>query len=322
MIRKTRERVQLRHAGWAWLGRKFFLACLLLAVIGSFSCAKEGNKTTSGGRTSSGSRRTTGVLTVQIVPGSPTVTTDLQALYTGAGKAVYQWARNGEALSGETGDKLSKGLFSKGDTVSVTVTSGGKTGTASVVIGNTPPKVVSVPFSPDAIHAGEDITVAPVGYDADGDEVRFHYTWSINGQELFEDSPVLAGNRFKRGDTVALTVVPSDEDGPGAPFVSQNMVIPDAAPQIVSSPPDVHGSVYTYQVKAADPDGDPVSYSLSVAPAGMVISAAGMITWHINEQSAGSHAVEITAKDPAGMKATQKFTLTIGMTEEGTNESK
>ena len=53
--------------------------------------------------------------------------------------------------------------------------------------------------------------------------------------------------------------------GAGPLFASQNMVIPNGAPRILSSPPqEMHGDVYTYRVIAEDPDGDPITFSLAV----------------------------------------------------------
>jgi hypothetical protein len=172
---------------------------------------------------------------------------------------------------------------------------------------------VSVPFSPEALHAGVDITVKPIGFDADGDVVDFHYAWSINGKDISEDSPVLSRDRFKKGDNVTLVVTPFDRDGAGVPFVSRDMIIPNAAPRITSQPPqDFKGEVYTYQVAAEDPDGDAVAFSLAMAPPGMTIdSRKGNITWQLRENSSGTHTVEIVAQDPGGMKTSQKYTLTI-----------
>ena len=51
---------------------------------------------------------------------------------------------------------------------------------------------------------------------------------------------------------------------------------------IVSDPVTtaVAGQPYTYPVKAIDPDNDPLTYSLTTAPAGMTIDpATGLITW-------------------------------------------
>jgi hypothetical protein len=141
----------------------------------------------------------------------------------------------------------------------------------------------------------------------------------VNGNDMVNDSPILTRDHFKRGDKVALTIIPYDREGKGPPFASQNMVIPNGAPRILSSPPqEIHGAVYTYRVIAEDPDGDPITFSLVSAPTGMTIdSNSGVISWPITQESTGNHVVEIAAQDPDGLKTTQKYTLSITLAEGG-----
>lgn len=301
------------------------LVLVLIAALCLAACTKTEKEDSPGLLLRGGQTATpqlqTGKLDVKIVPDLPTVLTELQVVYSGSGTAVYQWRKNRQPLEGENSSQLSKGRFSKGDTISVTVTSGGEQGEASVVIGNSPPTVISVPFSPELIYAGVDISVAPVGSDPDGDSVGFSYHWTINGKDVQEDTPVLNRSLFKRGDKINLIVIPYDREDRGKPFVSQNLIVPNGPPRIVSEPPALHGGAYAYQVIAEDPDGDPLTYSLASAPSGMSIDAGtGVIAWKLDEKSTGVHAIEIVAQDAGGMKATQKFTLTIDMTVGGTNE--
>lgn len=298
------------------------LALVLIAAVALAACTKDGNQTTSGspqreGQTAS-SQPHTGKLDVKILPDAPTVLTDLQALYSGRETATYQWQKDGQPLDGENSLQLSKSRLSKGDRISVVVTAGGEQGDASITIGNSPPEVTSVPFRPENVYAGVDITVAPVGSDPDADAVGFRYHWTINDKEVPEDTPVLKGTLFKRGDKINLIVIPYDQDGEGKPLVSQNMIIPNGPPRIISDPPEFHGGVYTYQVIAEDPDGDPLSYALASAPPGMSVDArTGMIRWNIDEKSAGTHVVEVIAQDPGGLKASQKYSLTMTVTDQG-----
>lgn len=295
---------------------------LLVAAIGLAACTKDAHETGPGplrqeGQTASPQSQT-GTLDVKIVPDAPTVLTDLQVAASCAGTATYQWQKNGLAIDGERSDRLSRDRFLKEDRISVIVATGSGQGEATVAIGNSPPSIASVPFSPEYIYAGVDITVSPVGYDPDGDTVGFRYRWTINDKEVPGDTPVLKGSLFKRGDKINLIVIPYDRDGDGKPFVSQNLIVPNALPRITSEPPEFHGGVYTYQVIAEDPDGDTLTYSLTSAPAGMTIDGrTGMITWKIDENSAGTHAVEVVAQDPAGLKASQKYLLTITLANEG-----
>ncbi len=81
------------------------------------------------------------------------------------------------------------------------------------------------------------------------------------------------------------------------------------APRITSTPQQLAtvGILYAYQVNASDPDGDPLSYSLSQAPAGMTISAAGRIEWIPTAAQNGLHDITIVVADDKGASATQSY---------------
>ncbi|MBW2984655.1 hypothetical protein KY361_06045, partial [Candidatus Woesearchaeota archaeon] len=85
------------------------------------------------------------------------------------------------------------------------------------------------------------------------------------------------------------------------------------APIITSSP--VIGAVvntaYSYQVYAHDPDSDPLTYSLTTAPAGMTISAAGLISWL--PTIIGNYPVVVDVSD-GSLSTTQSFTVYVSET--------
>ncbi len=303
------------------MGKNIILIFFMVALISLFACTKEGKapKPATSPQLQSSRQQSSGNLAVRMIPESPTALKDIevQADLPPSGTITYQWKKNGKIIPGEYTARLAKNQFSVGDEISAVVTAGNLEGSVTVTIANNSPKVVSVPFSPEYVHAGVDIAVSPVGSDPSGDEVKFHYKWSINGSVLPEDSPVLRGDRFKRGDTVTLTVVPYSAAGEGEPFNSKKIIIPDAPPRIVSNPPqNIQSDVYTYQVVAEDPDGDPLTFSLSSAPRGMMIdSKTGIITWQIKDMPAGIYSVEIIVQDPESRQGTQKFTIPIDMPE-------
>ena len=185
---------------------------------------------------------------------------------------------------------------------------------AAVVSANSPPRIRSVPFTNPYVHRGVDIEAAPETEDADGDLVTLHYRWFINNDELLDqDSPVLEGGRFSKGDKLALWVTPSDQDGEGPVFYGSEFEIPNAPPVFVSAPPrDFQTTSYEYTAQATDPDGDPLTYTLETAPSGMQIdSQTGQIAWTISADSVGSHQIKIVAQDNEGARVVQEYTLTL-----------
>jgi hypothetical protein len=254
-----------------------------------------------------------GTLPVKILPVLPTSSDNLQAIFSDGSTLGLRWEKNGQVLENEKTPRLGMRQFARGDTISLTVTSGGKTGKAIVQIANSLPEIRSARFTPECICRGENVTVVADGFDADGDGVKFSYNWIINGDSIPQDSDVLQGDKFKKGDKVSVIIVPQDNYGAGKPFKSQLISIPNASPWFVSIPPtDFKGNMYSYAAEARDPDGDAITYSLVTFPEGMKINSKnGMVTWPISTTSAGNHVIEVAAQDSEGAKASQKYSLKV-----------
>lgn len=85
----------------------------------------------------------------------------------------------------------------------------------------------------------------------------------------------------------------------------------NSSPVIESDPITTakEGVAYTYDVKATDPNGDTITYSLTVSPTGMTINSdTGVITW--TPTAAGSFEVTVEVSDES-KSATQSFTITV-----------
>jgi RHS repeat-associated protein len=86
----------------------------------------------------------------------------------------------------------------------------------------------------------------------------------------------------------------------------------DSAPVIVSAPPTnaTADTLYTYAVLASDADGDALHFTFS-GPLGMKLSNAGVLTWTPGDSDVGAVPVSVTVADPAGLSATQNWTITV-----------
>jgi RHS repeat-associated protein len=83
----------------------------------------------------------------------------------------------------------------------------------------------------------------------------------------------------------------------------------------ISSAPLTEGAVgqtYVYGVAVANPSKSPLTYSLSVAPAGMQIDTAlGVITWTPNSGQIGPTVVSIQVRDAVGNFSSQTFSVVV-----------
>jgi len=85
-------------------------------------------------------------------------------------------------------------------------------------------------------------------------------------------------------------------------------------PPVIESDPVTtakEGVVYAYDIEATDPNGDTLTYSLTVSPTGMTInSTTGAISWTPTEAQIGENEVLVEVSD-GSKSATQSFTITV-----------
>ncbi len=301
---------------------KIFPLLLMLTLLpGISSCGR------SGGDAPEMKTNSPPVITsVIILPEKPKREKDLGVIVQGtdpdqdAVSYHYQWIQNDAEMIGENGNVLKSGTFKKGDLIRIRVTpSDGKVeGTpflsAPVEVLNSPPLIQEVKIEPPVASAREDLKAVVQGFDPDGDFIYFDYKWERNGMVLPEErKEILERTRFKKGDSIAVTVTPNDQEALGLPKKSNPVIVSNSPPLIISSPPtSTEGAAYRYQVKADDPDHDPVAFTLKSAPKGMEIDKkTGLIRWEIGKEGKGTHTIEIEASDPEGAKSHQKYIISI-----------
>ncbi len=123
------------------------------------------------------------------------------------------------------------------------------------------------------------------------------------------DSARLAPGQVSRARTLAFA------NPQLVPFTYELIVLARAnqAPTFTRVPAveAVLGQPYSSEAHAADPDGDAVTYALTVSPAGATIdSTSGILRWP-SPGPGGSSAFEVQANDGRGGVATQRFVLSV-----------
>jgi RHS repeat-associated protein len=187
-----------------------------------------------------------------------------------------------------------------------------------VVLGqlNRAPHFTSTPG--DEVLAERTYTYAPAATDADGDPLAFTLVAAPDAVQ-FDGKTGKVTWTPTRADAGAHTITLRVDDGRGGSDVQTYAVtvdtdMPDRPPVILSSP-EVDGNVgaaYTYAVTATDADGDPVTYALTTAPAGMTLDpASGLIRWTPAADQTGDQVVAVQAADGRGGTATQTFVVAV-----------
>jgi hypothetical protein len=232
----------------------------------------------------------------------------------------YQWIKNDEELFGQTQSTLKSDHFKKGDLIRVKVTpSDGKVNgtpflSSPMKIINSNPLIHEVLVEPKSAYVTDVLKAKVKSFDLDGDFIYYVYQWEINGVILNDErGDTLERGKFKKGDKIVVIVTPDDRESLGSPKKSDPIVISNSQPVISSSPPtSVEKMTYIYQVKANDPDQDPLTFRLKNGPKKMEIEKdTGLIRWEIKREDKGIHFVEIEVSDDRGAKDVQQYTLTV-----------
>lgn len=298
----------------------FFLSFGLLFFI-TFSCGEK-----RGGESRSKANFPPVILSVTVLPEKAYKETELSLAVQAKdpdGDPItyrYQWIKNDEEMAGENAPTLEGERFQKGDSIKVRVTpSDGKEEgrplvSSPIKILNSPPAVQEVRIEPERPASSDSLTARVKGSDPDGDFIYYSFQWEKNGKVMDQErDSVLERGKFRKGDSVAVTVTPDDREVQGASRKSQVVVVSGSPPIITSSPPStVEKGMYSYQVKVHQVDPGRLTFVLKSGPAGMAIDKdTGLIQWSVKKEARGTYPVEIEVSDDDGAKSTQKYELTV-----------
>ena len=165
---------------------------------------------------------------------------------------------------------------------------------------------------------GENYSYDVQATDPDGDTLTYGLEVYPEGMWIEPDSGVIRwAPNFKQIGTHDVTVVVEDGRGGKTTQIFDVLVLPEEgnnAPIIISEPvlTAIGGETYNYDVKAVDPDGDTLTYSLIKAPQEVTIdSDTGKITWFPSGEDLGEHRVTVQVEDGRGGVDQQTYILSV-----------
>ncbi|MCX5804655.1 MAG: cadherin repeat domain-containing protein [Proteobacteria bacterium] len=122
--------------------------------------------------------------------------------------------------------------------------------------------------------------------------IKYNYEWFKNGEPFGGNIDSITG--FKKGDIIDVKITPFDDKQYGQPKLL-SIEIARVTPKIVENKEiSFDGNVLTYQVKAVDPDGGALKYSLIDPPKGMSINdQTGIILWQVKAEDYGKHDIKV-----------------------------
>ncbi len=191
--------------------------------------------------------------------------------------------------------------------------------------GNVPPEIVAIEEQTATV--GRVLEIAPQATDANGDALRYQLI-AEQGVSVVPDGMVIHPTsgliRWLPDQThvnQSFTIQASVNDGRGGEatetfeiFVKPDTDYGNRRPSLSSRPNDlaVVNEQYTYELKASDPDGDLLTFSLPAAPDGMVIDPlTRTLAWSPSESDIGEHPVLVVVSDGHGGTTYQNFVLRV-----------
>ena len=312
---------KVKRFGLTSVIKSIALFALFVSILINLSCEK-GRETESKSKTNSPPV----ITSVSLLPNKPNKESDLSTVIQSQdpdGDLIiyrYQWIKNDEEIIGEEKNTLNRKNFKKRDLIQVRVIpSDGKVNgkpflSTPIRIFNSQPLIEEVRIEPKVAYVNSPLKVRIKSADKDGDFIYYTYQWEKNGEVMAEDrGEELEQGRFKRGDSITVTVNSDDRESQSPSKKSNPIIISNNPPVITSSPPtSIDGMTYIYQVKVNDPDHDPIIFTLKSGPKGMEIDKdTGLLRWAIQKDDREPHMIEIEASDNAGAKSLQRYTLTV-----------
>lgn len=183
-------------------------------------------------------------------------------------------------------------------------------------LANQPPVITSAPVT--NAEAGSAYFYDVNATDANGDVLSFSLSVAPAGMTINASSGVISwvpGNGQIGNQPVTVVVI----DGQGGNVQQSFSILVSEAPQpnrapVINSVPNTSATLnlpYSYTVLASDPDGDALTYSLAIAPAGLTIDpSSGVVNWLPGSNNVGSSAVTVRVSDGVAY-VEQSFSISV-----------
>jgi hypothetical protein len=294
------------------IGRLF----ILLSVLFFLGCTQQGGRNEKvtgkgGGEAQRG--------TSPLPPGSPVIGPDnatvkdalLLKSDISSASGEIEWFVNGVRAEDAKGVQFTSEGLRKGDAVQVRIMQGEQQlASNEIIIRNTPPVMIGARIAPEMPLAGSTLSVEATAEDADHDTVQLQYAWKLNNEPA-GNSDSLSGE-IKRDDEVAVEVTPYDGEDYGK-SVTLKIKVFNSPPTVSEGIAQLEGTVFSYQVKASDPDGDPLTFNFVSGPSGAGIDEhTGLVTWPVGPETKGTFPMQVSITDGHGGKVIYGINATIG----------
>jgi hypothetical protein len=303
--------------------RRSACAAAIALVWGAACGSDEGAR--EGWGTPAASNRQPVIQSLRLEPAQPVAGDVVRAFATARdpdGDTVevrYDWEVGGMP-SAETGPELEIPRVQKGTEIAVSATADDGLARSEPVrqqvrVRNRRPTLTQARVEPwKTVARGDVLNVTADGGDPDGDELRYHYRWRVNGEPIEAEGPSLSTAALTPGDLVYARVVAADAESESDPIDTARVRVVGANPTIVSAPSGFSPDGvfrYTIEVEQAHGGGS-LRFGLRTGPDGMWVNPdSGEVTWRPTRAQRGDHDVELSVENSQGAVTVQAFSVTV-----------
>jgi len=227
-----------------------------------------------------------------------------------------RWLVNG--FEAERSPRLDPASFQRGDRVRAVVTlvlgdAERVVETREVLVVNSLPVAGPVRIEPAAPVAGGTVRAIVESRDADGDPVKIRFQWFVDGVAVAGDSETLELKEVRRGSWIHAKAVPNDGISDGGWNESSRHKVVNGLPVITSQVPrEIPADRrFVYRIEASDPDGDPLTYTLTKGPPEAVLNGS-TLEWTVPESALGRPAeMTVEISDGEGGTTVHDISITV-----------
>jgi hypothetical protein len=172
------------------------------------------------------------------------------------------------------------------------------------------PSVTKAKLQLESVDNKDTLKIVAEGNTIGNTPVSFRYEWTKNGKPVEGGSDSISG--FKRGDKITVKIMPYIGEALGLAR-TLSIEIKNSTPKVTEDKQvNFNGTLLTYQVKATDPDGDMLTYSLVDAPRDMTIdSSSGLIRLPVKEDTPSSISFKVKISDGNGGDIIYPLTMSV-----------
>jgi hypothetical protein len=164
----------------------------------------------------------------------------------------------------------------------------------------------------ESLNNTDTLKVIIEGRDDNKRGIKYNYEWFKNSEPFGSNTDSITG--FKKGDKIEVKVTPFVNDKQFGQPIKLSIEIAHTTPKIVENKEVIFdGKLLSYQVKAINPDGGTLKYSLIDPPKDMTINdETGMINWRVQAEDNGKHDIKVRISDDSGSEIVYPLSIDIG----------